>query len=109
MLGCSLLVTLHTLVLFLISTSNFTHYNTPLTYVFQEFTKVEQREGEPWPVGRYCHAACCLGYTGDQVHLLVSGGLDRNNKVLKDMWLFNIASNKWKEVRIIICKSCYSR
>ena len=32
------------------------------------------------PVGRSFHAACCLGYSEDNVHLLVSGGTDANDK-----------------------------
>ena len=59
-------------------------------------------EGEPWPVGRASHAACCLGYAGSHIHLLVNGGIDRNRKVLKDVWLFDLSLKKWKEVRLII-------
>ena len=58
--------------------------------------------GEPWPVERDSHAACCLGYAGDHVHLLVTGGLDGNGKVLKDVWLFNLSLKKWKEVHVSI-------
>ena len=64
-----------------------------------KFTKVEQGVGEPWPVGRIGHAACCLGYDSNNAQLLVIGGLDENHKTLKDTWLFNISSGKWKEVR----------
>ena len=66
-------------------------------------TKVEPREGEPWPVGRSSHAACCLGYAGDHIHLLVTGGIDGDSKVLKDAWLFNLSMKKWKEVRLSYC------
>ena len=65
----------------------------------QEFTKVEQCEGEPWPVGRISHAACCLGYGGDHAQLLVTGGIGEDNKTLKDAWLFDLSSGKWREVR----------
>ena len=61
---------------------------------------MESGEGEPWPVGRIRHAACCLGYAGDHIHLLVTGGGGRNGKVLKDVWLFNLSLKKWKEVSI---------
>ena len=72
---------------------------------------MEQGEGEPWPVERLYHTACCLGYAGDHVHLVVFGGVSRDSKALKDMWLFNVQLKKWKEVRIIINfkLSCYSR
>ena len=62
---------------------------------------MEPREGEPWPVGRDAHAACCLGYAGDHIHLLVTGGNDDDGKILKDSWLFNLSLKKWKEVRLI--------
>ena len=78
------------------------------TFVFQEFTVVVQREGEPWPVERYNHAACCIGYTGDHVHLLVCCGLGRDGNILEDMWLFNVSSKRWKEVRLIIA-SCHDK
>ena len=62
---------------------------------------MEPREGEPWPVERNGHAACCLGYARDHIHLLVTGGLDRDGKPLKDVWLFDLSLKKWKEVRVI--------
>ena len=63
---------------------------------------MEPREGEPWPVGRDVHAVCCLGYAGDHIHLLVTGGRGRDKKTLRDIWLFNLSLKKWKEVRHII-------
>ena len=62
---------------------------------------MEPHEGEPWPVGRSIHAVCCLGYAGDHIHLLVTSGIGRNGKVLKDIWLFSLSLKKWKEVRFI--------
>ena len=61
---------------------------------------MEAGEGEPWQVGRADHAACCLGYAGDHIHLLVTGGADRDNKTLKDLWSFDLSLKKWKEVRL---------
>ena len=60
---------------------------------------MEPREGEPWPAVRSGHAACCLGYAGDHIHLLVTGGVGRDNKLLNDAWLFNLSLKKWKEVK----------
>ena len=60
---------------------------------------MEPCEGEPWPAGRSRHAACCLGYAGDYIHLLISGGIDQDDKILNDTWLFNLLSKNWKEVR----------
>ena len=62
---------------------------------------MEPHEGEPWPVGRCLHAACCLGQAGDYIHLLVTGGQGRDGKPLKDVWLFDLSLKKWKEVRVI--------
>lgn len=62
---------------------------------------MEPREGEPWPVERDDHAACCIGYAGDHINLLISGGRDIDGKPLNDMWLFDLSLKKWKEVRLI--------
>ena len=64
-------------------------------------SKVEPHDGESWPFGRCNHAACCLGYAGDHIHLLVSGGIGNDGQVLNDMWLFDISLKRWKEVRHI--------
>ena len=63
---------------------------------------MEPREGEPWPVVRDDHAACYLGYAGDHIHLLVTGGTGGDGKPLKDVWLFDLLLKKWKEVRVIV-------
>ena len=62
---------------------------------------MEPCEGEPWPVARTDHAACCIGYAGVHIHLLVSGGRGRDGKPLNDLWLFDLSLKKWKEVRLI--------
>ena len=54
-----------------------------------------------WPVERCYHAACCLGYAGDHIHLLVTGGTGEDRKPLKDVWLFDLLLKTWKEVRVI--------
>ena len=64
-------------------------------------TRVEPSEGEPWPAERSGHAACCLGCAGGHIHLLVTGGRDKRDKILKDIWIFNLSLQKWKEVREI--------
>ena len=45
----------------------------------------------------------CIGYDGDHINLLVSGGTGSDGRALKDMtlWLFDFKSNKWKEVKLI--------
>ncbi|XP_064393440.1 uncharacterized protein LOC135340941 isoform X2 [Halichondria panicea] len=54
--------------------------------------------GEPWPVVRDSHAACCLNYGQDHPQLLVYGGLDNGYNVLGDMWILDVDTVKWTEV-----------
>ena len=54
---------------------------------------------------RSSHAACCLGYAGDNVQLLVSGGTSKDDNVLDDIWLFDCSTKKWKEVRHTLISS----
>jgi len=65
----------------------------------QEWTKLDQQEGAPWPVGSFDHAACCLNYEDDQPVLLMTGGVDGNGNTLKDAWLLEVHSGRWREVR----------
>lgn len=53
-------------------------------------------EGDPWPAERSGHAAVGLG----EDHLLVTGGLANDGKVLGDFWLLDVRSGRWREVRI---------
>ena len=64
----------------------------------QEVTKVEPVPGDPWPLERGGHSACCLNYGESWPQLLVSGGLHGVIEVLKDMWILDVNSGKWKEV-----------
>jgi len=50
-------------------------------------------------VGRFDHAACCLNYRDDEPVLLVTGGVDDNGNTLKDGWLLEVNSGRWREVR----------
>ncbi len=61
-------------------------------------TKVEPVRGEPWPVERSDHAACCLNYGDDHSQMLVYGGVDNDLKVLGDMWILDVDTGKWTEV-----------
>ena len=74
--------------------------------LMQHWRKVECQEGEPCPVGRSRHAALCLDYSGDHPHLLITGGVSKNDNVLSDMWILNLQSEKWKEVRLLLLASC---
>ena len=64
----------------------------------QHFSKMDT-QGESCPEGRYSHAAVCLGYGGDHPQLLVTGGTD-GSRVMSDVWLLDVQSGRWREVRV---------
>ena len=47
------------------------------------------------------HAAVCLDYDGDHPKLLVIGGYS-GGKVLRDVWMLDLQSGRWTEVRVNI-------
>ena len=59
-------------------------------------------DGGPCPVARNCHAAVCLNYGGDDPQFLVFGGWNDKNMVLSDVWMLDLESGRWREVRAII-------
>ena len=72
----------------------------------QYWTKLGNEEVSPdevsWPVGRDGHASCLLsGSPNPQV--LISGGWDKDNKLIKDAWILNVNARVWKEV--CMCES----
>ena len=52
----------------------------------------------PCPGRRELHTAVCLGY-GDHPQLLIYGGENGYFEVLSDMWILDVGSRRWKEVR----------
>ena len=66
----------------------------------QHWSRLDIKEGEPCPVERSEHAAVCLGYGGDHPQLLVIGGRGVGSKVLSDVWILDIQSRRWREVRL---------
>ena len=64
---------------------------------------MDHDEGEPCPVARNGHAAVCLDYGGDHPQLLVTGGRDAGTKVLSDVWMLDVQSGRWREVRVYAC------
>ncbi len=64
---------------------------------------MEPVEGEPWPVERSGHAACCLNYGQDHPQLLVHGGLDNVSRTLGDMWILSVDTVNWTEVSLMNC------
>ena len=65
----------------------------------QHFSKMDT-QGESCPKRRYDHAAVCLGYGGDHPQLLVTGGEGSDFDVLSDVWLLDVQSGRWREVRV---------
>ena len=65
----------------------------------QHFSKMDT-QGESCPKGRSLHGAVCLGYGGDHPQLLVTGGRTNRSSVLSDMWLLDVQSGRWREVRV---------
>ena len=63
----------------------------------QHFSKMDT-QGESCPKERLSHAAVCLGYGGDHPQLLVTGGFD--GRVMSDVWLLDVQSGRWREVRV---------
>ncbi len=59
-------------------------------------------EGEPWPVERSRHAACCLNYGQDHSQLLVHGGVGKGTNVLGDMLILDIDTGKSAEVSLVL-------
>ena len=64
----------------------------------QECTKLEPVAGQPLPLPRSQHAACCLNFGSDRPQVLVVGGRDSSNRVLRDAWLFDVHSCHWRQV-----------
>ena len=77
------------------------HVSSHSVIFMQHWNKLEI-QGESCPVGRYVHAAVCLGYGGDHPQLLVIGGHDGTTP-LSDVWLLDLESGRWREVRVDEC------
>ena len=67
-------------------------------FLSQEWTKLERPEGASWPLGTSSHAACCLNYGEEHPQLLVTGGVDKNDNTLQDVWILDVNSGRWREV-----------
>ena len=55
--------------------------------------------GEP---GRATHAACCFNQCEEYPKLLFSGGVDKDKKMLGDMWILDVDHCKWTGVRMLL-------
>ena len=63
---------------------------------------MEPVQGDQWPEARYGHSACCVNYGEEHPTVLVSGGLGEGDKILRDIWILNVDSGKWTEVRMLV-------
>ena len=63
---------------------------------------MEPAQGDQWPEARICHSACTLNYGEEHPTLLVSGGQGEGDKALGDMWILDVDSGKWTEVRMLV-------
>ena len=63
---------------------------------------MEPAQGDQWPEARDGHSACALNYGEEYPTVLVSGGVDKGDNVLGDMWILDVDSGKWTEVRIFV-------
>ena len=63
---------------------------------------MEPLPGVPQPVGRGSPGACCLNYSEDHPKLLISGGVVNVHNVLGDLWILDVNSGKWTEVRMLV-------
>ena len=50
-------------------------------------------------MGRLSHATVCLNCGENDPQILVTGGISENNRVLDDLWMLDVNSEKWREVR----------
>ena len=64
---------------------------------------MEPAQGDQWPEARSDHSACTLNYGEEHPTVLVSGGEDIGFEELGDMWILDVDSGKWTEVRMLVC------
>ena len=72
----------------------------------QEVTKVKPARGDHWPEGRDNHAACCLNCGEAHPVVLVYGGLGTDYSVRGDMWILDVDTGKWSEVKMLQVPLC---
>ena len=59
----------------------------------------KNKKEDKWPKMRMGHhAACCLGFNTENLHLVMSGGRIKHELPSNDIWILNLATSTWKEV-----------
>ena len=72
-----------------------------LMFNLQQWSQLNRKDEEPCPPGRSAHAAVCLGYGESNPQLLVTGGWAKvGERIMNDVWMLDVQSGKWREVRI---------
>ena len=72
-----------------------------MSVIFVQHWRKLDVKGESCPIKRAGHAAVCLGYGGDHPQLLVTGGIDSHLVVKHDIWMLDVQSGRWREVRVV--------
>ena len=75
-------------------------------FILQNWTKLNKSGDGPWPEEMADHAAVCLNYGQQYPQLLVTGGLDRQDKPLADVWILDIERGNWRKVRLEYAQLC---
>ena len=84
-------------LLTMVKYSSLMSYHSHVNIILQTWSKLSQSGGASWPEERLCHAACCLNYGQQYPQLLVTGGLDREDKPLSDAWILDIERRQWRK------------
>ncbi len=71
--------------------------------LLQTWRLVTCKSSNQCPEGRTGHIATCLGYGGQHKYLLISGGCKSLSRILHDLWLLDLQSGLWEQVRT----TCY--
>ena len=70
-------------------------------FSLQTWSNLSKSEDESWPEKRSKHAACCLNYGQQYPQLLVTGGVNTEDKPRADAWILDIERKNWRNVRLI--------
>ncbi len=89
--------------IFLLVHCNYIVYLLVPVLLLQTWRLVAHKPNNQWPDGRFGHIATCLGYGGQHKYLLISGGFDSSHKTLHDLWLLDLQSGLWEQVRTTCC------
>ncbi len=87
----------------LLAYCNYIVYLLVPVLLLQTWRLVPCKPNSQWPEIRTGHMATCLGYGGHHKYLLISGGVGSSLGALHDLWLLDLQSGLWEQVRT----TCY--